>query len=149
MLPALFRTGFDRFFGISARERTRRSRAFTAEFGRDVERLEGRALLATATVHVGSNFFSPSTVTVHPGDTVHWVFDEGVHSTTAVAGLSESWDSDVRTTPGSTFDHTFTNTGSFAYYCTVHGFDQGGGKAGGMSGAVIVKADVPLSSIKV
>src|SRR2546423_213549 len=138
-----------RFLGIAARERTRRPRGFSSGFARDVERLEGRALLSTATVHVGSNFFSPSSVTVHPGDTVHWVFDEGVHSTTSVAGISESWDSDVRTTPGTTFDHTFTNIGSFAYYCTVHGFDQGNGTAGGMAGRVIVKDSVPLRAINV
>jgi hypothetical protein len=91
--------------------------------------------------------FTPSAVTIHPGDTVHWVWDSGTHSTTSVAHSAETWDSGVQSTPGSTFDHTFTHTGTFSYYCSIHGFDQGNGTAGGMSGTVTVTAAGTLQSI--
>ncbi len=84
--------------------------------------------------------------TINLGDTVHWVWDSGFHSTTSVEGLSESWDSGTHLpgTPAFTFDHTFTHSGTFTYYCTVHGFDNGDGTALGMSGSILVRpAAVP------
>jgi plastocyanin len=122
----------------SARRRLRRPgrRANTA-FRPGGDPLEDRALLATVTVHVMNNAFSQPSVTIHPNDTIHWVWDSGGHSTTSVAGIAESWNSGVHS-PAFTFDHTFTHTGSFPYYCTIHGFDNGDGTAGGMSGTIIV-----------
>lgn len=78
--------------------------------------------------------------TISVGDTVEWVLVEGMHSTRASAGQLESWDSDIYMTAGQTFDHTFTNAGTFNYYCEVHGFDNGDGTAGGMSGTITVNA---------
>src|ERR1041385_558090 len=74
---------------------------------------------------VGGTNFNP---TIDVGDTVHWVWASGsiAHSTTSAAGQMESWDSGIHTEPF-TFDHTFSNAGTFNYYCTVHGFDAGGG----------------------
>jgi plastocyanin len=84
--------------------------------------------------------------TIHVGDTVHWVWDSGFHSTTSVAGIAESWDSGTNL-PGFSFDHTFTHVGTFAYYCKIHGLDNGNGTAGGMSGTVaVVAAAVPEPS---
>jgi plastocyanin len=104
--------------------------------------------LATVTVHVADDVFTPSAVTIQPGDTVRWVWDEGIHSTTSVAGSAETWDSGVHT-PSFTFDHTFTTLGTFSYYCSVHGFDRGNGTAGGMSGTITVGAPAALQSIAV
>jgi plastocyanin len=75
--------------------------------------------------------------TIHPGDTVEWIWDNGTHSTTSAAGQTESWNSGLQST-GFTFDHTFTQTGTFNYYCMMHGSDLGGGNVGGMSGSIIV-----------
>src|SRR5262249_23753817 len=87
---------------------------------------------------------------IHVGDTIHWVLDQGMHSTTSVAHIAESWDSGVSSTVGFTFDHTFTHVGSFAYYCSIHGHDNGNGTAGGMSGTITVTAAAPvLESIAV
>ena len=127
----------------------RKRRGFQSGFLRGIEALEGRALLATVTVHVADFAFIPKAVTIQPGDTVHWVWDEGLHSTTSVAGSAETWDSDVHNTPGFSFDHTFTKTGTFAYFCTIHGFDNRNGTAGGMSGTVTVSASTTLQSIAV
>ncbi len=99
---------------------------------------------ATITLEVFNNDFgmAPSThidPVINVGDTVEWVWNSGaiLHSTTAAAGQMESWDSGVHSTPF-TFDHTFTQTGTFNYYCIVHGADIGGGQVIGMSGHVVV-----------
>ena len=75
--------------------------------------------------------------TINLGDTVHWIWDSGSHSTTSALGQTESWNSGVFS-PAHTFDHTFTHLGTFGYYCVLHGFDAGGGRGGGMSGSVRV-----------
>src|ERR1700756_5404840 len=79
---------------------------------------------ATITVTVGNNClcFSPSSVTIHPGDTVRWTWSSTGHSSTsgtpgAPNGL---WDSGILG-QGATFTHTFNTAGSFPYYCTPHG----------------------------
>lgn len=79
--------------------------------------------------------------TIHPGDTVHWIWDASNHSTTSAAGQAESWNSGIQPA-GSTFDHTFTQLGTFEYYCLIHGADLGGGQVSGMSGSITV-APVP------
>ncbi len=106
---------------------------------------------ATNTLQVFNDDFgsAPSThidPTINVGDTVRWVWASGgiPHSTTAAAGQAESWDSGVHTQPFS-FDHTFTQAGTFNYYCSVHGFDAGGGNVAGMSGHVVVQA--PTSAV--
>ena len=116
-----------------------------------MESLEHRALLALVTVDVGgaSNVFSPSSITIHQGDTVEWVWQGGFHSTVSVAGTAEQWSSSATSTVGTTFDHTFTNLGTFAYYCSIHGSDNGDQTASGMSGTITVVPAVTLDSITV
>src|SRR5262249_7786432 len=84
-----------------------------------VQALEARALLATTTVHVFDVDFSLNPKrqpivdpTIHVGESVHWVWDEGKHSTTSVTGQSETWDSGLQI-PSFSFDHTFTHSGTF------------------------------------
>ena len=60
--------------------------------------------------------FSPSSVTIHPGDQVKWTWASGGHSTTSVDGL---WDSGVRN-QGATFTRTFNREGTFGYVCANH-----------------------------
>jgi plastocyanin len=127
--------------GTSRQRRTRRHQSFAA-----AETLETRALLATVTVHVVNFAFTPDPVTIHVGDTVHWVWDTNDHSTTSVAGSLESWDSGVHNA-GFTFDHTFTHAGTFVYYCVIHGSDNGNGTASGMAGTITVQATGTLTSI--
>ena len=82
------------------------------------------ASAATVTVTVGNGgfFFTPSSVTIHPGDTVLWTWSSTGHSSTSgnpgmPTGL---WDSGILN-QGATFTHTFNTAGSFPYYCTPHG----------------------------
>lgn len=97
------------------------------------------AFASTVTVNVADSFFD-SNPTINVGDTVHWNWTGSFHSVTSVAGSAEAFDSTVFFSPGATFDHTFTHAGTFAYYCSIHGFDNGNGTAGGMSGFVTVLA---------
>jgi plastocyanin len=107
-----------------------------------VEVLEARALMATVDVHVLNFAFNPNPVTINVGDTVHWIWDTSFHSTTSVAGSLEQWDSGVLNA-GATFDHTFTHAGTFVYYCTIHGHDNGNGTASGMAADVVVSSPTP------
>jgi plastocyanin len=101
-----------------------------------------------AGIDVINSTFAPNPVTIHVGDTVHWVWDTNDLSTTSVAGSVESWDSGVQNA-GFMYDHTFTHTGTFIYYSKVGGQDNGNGTASGMFGTIIVMPPSPLTSIMV
>jgi len=154
MTRSLFDTRVDRVFETSTRRSRRKWCRPGTGFPLGGERLEDRTLLATVTVHIFNNDFSANAKgqpivdpTIDVGDTIHWVWDEGFHSTTSVAGIAEQWDSGTTGTVGHTFDHTFTHVGTFAYYCTIHGFDNGNGTAGGMSGTITVRDATPSLAI--
>ena len=76
-----------------------------------------------------------STTTIHVGDTVRWTWVSGFHSTTSGScpgGACQGnglWDSGAGS--GMTFSHTFTQAGSFPYFCKVHG--------AAMQGTVVVQ----------
>jgi len=77
---------------------------------------------------------------VGAGDTVQWQWvGNFAHSVKSVAGSSEVFASAVGSAV-SPFSHTFNTPGVYEYYCTVHGFDNGNGTAGGMAGKVTVLA---------
>ena len=83
------------------------------------------ASATTFDVTVGPNFelvFSPSSVTIHPGDQVRWTFSSSGHSTTSGSPGQPNgiWDSGIRN-QGATFTRTFNSAGTFPYYCTPHG----------------------------
>jgi len=89
----------------------------------------------TVTVDVGPSLtFTPSQVTINLGDTVKWVF-HGFHTTTSDSRTGvEIWDSG--TLSSGSFSHTFNNSGTFKYYCTLHSSPGGSG----MNGSVIVRS---------
>ena len=82
------------------------------------------AIGTTVDVAIGDGglFFSPSSVTIQPGDTVRWTFSSGGHSTTSGSpGMPNNlWDSGIRS-QGAVFNHTFPSAGTFPYYCIPHG----------------------------
>jgi plastocyanin/uncharacterized protein YggT (Ycf19 family) len=83
------------------------------------------ASATTVDVTIGPNgnlIFSPSSVTIHPGDQVRWTWSSSGHSTTSGSpGLPNGiWDSGIHNA-GATFNRTFNSTGMFPYYCTPHG----------------------------
>jgi hypothetical protein len=91
-------------------------------------------------VMVGPNCFCfvPSSVTIHPGDTVQWSWSSSGHTSTSGTPGSPNglWDSGFLN-PGQTFSHTFNTAGSFPYYCTAHG------QCCGMVGTVTVSNPTP------
>ena len=98
----------------------------------------------TVTVHVyGSDFsinpfpFEVVDPIINVGDTIHWVWDASLHTVQSVQGSTETYASGLLF-QGATFDHTFNTAGTFAYYCGVHGFDNGNGTADGMAGTITV-----------
>ena len=73
----------------------------------------------TATVTMGAQgasfIFAPATLTIHTGTTVTWKNTSTVPHTVVGSGF----DSGVLM-PGQSFTHAFTQTGTFAYTCTIH-----------------------------
>jgi plastocyanin len=87
-----------------------------------------RAVAANVDVNVSGFTFSPSTVTIHPGDTVTWHNPSSAfHNVTADDGSFSSGDP----TSKWTFSHTFDSEGSFSYFCELH-------RSLGMVGLVVV-----------
>src|SRR6478672_3276540 len=83
------------------------------------------ASATTFNVTVGPNgnlVFSPSSVTIHPGDQVKWTWGSDGHSTTSGSPGQPNgiWDSGIHN-QGATFTHTFNSAGTFPYYCVPHG----------------------------
>jgi plastocyanin len=97
------------------------------------------ALSAIHEVTVGDNFFSPSELTIQPGDTVRWINAAGGagHDVDSNDGLwtpppiSNEW----------TFEFTFSNPGSFAYHCNPH-------QAIGMDGVITVEAATAVAELE-
>src|SRR5947207_542035 len=91
----------------------------------------------TVTVGNGGFFFTPSSVTIHPGDTVKWTWSSSGHSSTSGTPGHPTgiWDSGILN-QGALFTHTFNSVGSFPYYCTPHG-------SFGMVGTVTVASASP------
>jgi plastocyanin len=71
------------------------------------------------TVQVGPGMtFSPANVTVAPGETVTWNFNE-LHTSTSDSQIGpETWDSGQLSS--GTFSHTFNTPGTYAYHCFIH-----------------------------
>jgi plastocyanin len=76
------------------------------------------------TVQVGPGMtFSPANVTVAPGDTVTWNFNE-LHTSTSDPQIGpETWDSGQLSS--GTFSHTFNTPGTYPYHCFIHSFPGG------------------------
>lgn len=89
-----------------------------------------------ADVIVSDNFFQPKTLTVQAGSTVLWEQQGDLpHNVTAD---DDSWSSHPVCSPfapgtcmqnGDTYSRAFPETGTFGYYCTLHG-TPGNGMAG-------------------
>jgi len=101
------------------------------------------ATMRTVTVGPGGAFrFDPQSITIHIGETVRWRWDSPGHN--VVSGSSGAADGrfcspndrgcNVAPTSisGTTYEHTFTEAGTFPYFCQPH-------FAFGMTARVIVE----------
>jgi plastocyanin len=80
-------------------------------------------IAAIANVTVNNTSFAPAITNISPGDTVLWTwpsgsFNHNVHSTST----PQAWTASAIQSGPATFSVTFTNSGTFPYNCTVHGF---------------------------
>ncbi|NLF64406.1 MAG: plastocyanin [Chloroflexi bacterium] len=79
------------------------------------------------TVSALDSEFVPQLLRVVAGTTVTWSNDgELPHTVDADSGLFSSGEM----APGDTFEFTFENPGTYAYYCALHGGPGGVGMAG-------------------
>ncbi len=70
----------------------------------------------------GGNRFVPANITVSVGDSIRWTTTGSVHTTTSgQPGAQDGiWNTEFLGTGGS-FERTFTEAGTFPYFCRVHG----------------------------
>jgi plastocyanin len=69
--------------------------------------------------------FRPAEVTVRTGGTVRWVNDDATYHTVTSTGslarpVPDGRFNGVLDTAGATFSHTFTQPGSYGYFCQPH-----------------------------
>jgi plastocyanin len=65
--------------------------------------------------------FRPAERKIAVGDTVIWSFTSGGHTTTAVRGQADKWNSGPATSEaGTTYQKTFNTPGRFQYICIPH-----------------------------
>ena len=87
----------------------------------------------TVDVGAGSDgyLFEPAAIRVSTGTTVvwEWTGEGGAHDVTAEDGTFES---ELTSDAGATFEHTFDEAGTYEYVCTPH-------ESMGMKGAVVVE----------
>lgn len=74
---------------------------------------------------------------INAGDIVVWIPIHEFHNTVAAVGQDEYWNSPILDLTD-TFEYQFTIPGTYAYYCEPHGWDNGDGTVGGMTGRIIV-----------
>ncbi len=76
----------------------------------------------STTVKISNFKYEPATLTIHVGETVKFVNqDEEPHTVTAKDGSFNSKGLDTN----QDWIYTFTQTGTFPYFCTIHPFMKG------------------------
>ena len=92
-------------------------------------------------VLVGNFFFNPSSLNVSVGDTVHWQWSAGSHTTTSgvIPSGAASWDDPINSS-SPTYDYLVTAAGTYNYVCTPHA-------AMGMIGTFTATTFVPTLSV--
>ena len=96
----------------------------------------GSAQAATVEVKLGTDAgmlaFEPSTVTIKAGDTVKFINNKLAPHNAVFEGHDEYSHGDLAFNPGESWEETFSEAGTFDYYCEPH-------RGAGMVGKVIVE----------
>jgi plastocyanin len=89
--------------------------------------------VVTPSVEIEDDFFSPANLAISAGQTVRWTNNGGEpHTVTSNPGPEKCGPSSAEAFASSTmnhnatFEHTFNNSGTFAYHCEVHGCPMNG-----------------------
>lgn len=67
--------------------------------------------------------FSPNPITIHQGDTVEWENNDGQKHTSTNEPNGDLWD--ISMEDGQHGSHTFTEAGTYRYFCEIHPFMRG------------------------
>lgn len=72
------------------------------------------------TITVKDMSYQPAEVTIHPGDTVEWIFDDGgmPHDVSGEGDMEGILQSELLTE--GKYTYTFDETGTYTYSCTPH-----------------------------
>jgi len=80
---------------------------------------------ADLTIEVVNNKYTPADATIKPGQTVEWVFKQGVHDVASGTKTGPKtcvpdgkFQSELLSS--GTFRHTFAAAGDYPYFCTPH-----------------------------
>ncbi|WP_235921368.1 cupredoxin domain-containing protein [Lentzea tibetensis] len=74
---------------------------------------------ATTKVEIMNYAYSPSALTVAPGDTVVWTnHDSAPHNVVVTSGPEKFTSPTLQ--QGQTYTYTFTKAGTYQYYCSIH-----------------------------
>jgi len=96
----------------------------------------GTAQAATVEVKLGTDAgmlaFEPSTVTIKAGDTVKFVNNKLAPHNAVFEGHDEYSHSDLAFNPGESWEETFSDAGTYDFYCEPH-------RGAGMVGQVVVE----------
>ncbi|MFF5289278.1 cupredoxin domain-containing protein [Paractinoplanes globisporus] len=76
----------------------------------------------SSTVEIDNFAFNPATLTVSPGTSVTWKFDDSTDHT--VTADDNSFTSQALGA-GQTYEHTFATGGTLTYHCSIHPFMKG------------------------
>jgi plastocyanin len=90
--------------------------------------------VVAATIRGSGTTWNPTHVTINAGQTVKWKATSGSHTIHSYGG---NWSFSRSLASGTSRTHTFNNTGTFKFYCTIHG-SVSGGVCSGMCGKVRV-----------
>ncbi|MGB9124011.1 MAG: plastocyanin/azurin family copper-binding protein [Nitrosotalea sp.] len=91
----------------------------------EIDMTPGAGASATAACVAANNCFAPNPLNVAPGTTVTWKNTDTVSHYVTSGQPSDNttgtvFDSGNLIKPGSTYQFTFANAGTFDYFCTVH-----------------------------
>ncbi len=91
----------------------------------------------TATVKMGADSgmlaFEPSTITIKAGDTVKWVNNKlPPHNIIFEGGAADKSHDQLMFSPGESYEATFSEPGTYTYYCAPH-------RGAGMTGKIVVQ----------
>ena len=94
------------------------------------------ASAATVSVKMGSDSgmlqFDPPTVTIKAGDSVEWVNNKMAPHNVVFDGNEDLSHEGLTFSPGESFTKTFSDPGTYSYYCAPH-------RGAGMVGKVVVQ----------
>lgn len=92
---------------------------------------------ATVVKATANRTFSPHKVRIQHGNKVVWKNPSSSSLTHTITAYAGHWSKNTTIHPGHSTSFTFSNSGTYKYYCTFHG-NVSGGTCSGMCGVVKV-----------